>query len=341
MNTQVDLSNSEYTPLTVISDSEAKSLGSIKGKGWSFTNIYHLIELRNVFLALKIHSFNGDIKNFTKYCIDKLPYEEKKWNYRKVEEYINALRNFGILGERNLIENDFFEDNSFDSPLSQKDINSLKTIYYGYFRFKEIHSWFLSINPLDRKDSIEKVDSKDLISKSNKLYSFSYNSRFTDAYITELKDNTKVFYLDNNNKMNRALMRLWDVYVKWGRTLGVLEKFSLDQVGISLEKKKLLNCTYHLKDDKPKFKLFDYIFLNFGKQKVFLPDLVFKIACEERLSIEAINNFIIEEYLHNREIFNIENTSEIFIKVRKLREKETMLYPLYRDSYISHINVIK
>ena len=67
------------------------------GKGWSFSYVYHLVELRNIYLALRNA---GPIKfeDFAKYCSTiKLPFVKTKWKKRRILEQINALVNFELI----------------------------------------------------------------------------------------------------------------------------------------------------------------------------------------------------------------------------------------------------
>ncbi len=341
MSKYIDLTKSTYFPIQAISEEESADLTALKNKGWSFTNIYHLIELRNLYLALIETSFDGDIKKFSIYCSENVPYVENKWNYRKVEEYINALRNYGILLEFNRIKLDFFKRKPYNSALDSDDVDALKEIYYSYFRFKEIHTWFIELGQIQRKKQIEQLSRAKLATDSNVLYSFSHKARFTDAFISELENKTPIYFISDEISINRVLMRFWDVYVKWGKTLGVLEKFSLEHLDIGLLSKRSLNCSYHTRQGTPEYTLYDYIAKNYGKKKVYLPELVFKIALNERFSVEFIKNFIINEYIENRSLFNIDSTSEIFIKVNKITDTESILFPIYRGVYISHIIIIQ
>jgi hypothetical protein len=341
MSRAIDLSRSEYRSLNITPE-PPKNSSAQKNKGWSFINIYHLVELRNIYLALKRYSFQGGIKNFSTFCSGEVPFENKPWTYRKVEEYLNALRNFQILNPDNTIQEGVFSDKPMDMPLDEDDHNSLRRIFYTYFRFKEIHAWFLDIHSPDRKTVIQRASVSELTAGSHPIFAFSYNSRFKDAFISALADNATIVYLDNNVSIARQVMRLWDVYIQWGKTLGVLEYFSLQQVGITLTHQSALSCYYHL-DDGAKFEssLYDLMRSRYGKKKVFVPELVFALAIEMRISIRQIHDFIIEEYKTNRELFSLDNTSEIFISRKKFRQGEVILFPIYRDSYISHITITK
>jgi hypothetical protein len=341
MSRSIDLGQLERVSIQALKEQDVGELAMQENKGWSFTNIYQLDELRNIYIALCQSRFNGNIKKFTSYCIDNVPYVEKPWTYRKVEEYLNALKNYGLLSKQNELKQNVFPVKSYSEPLDQSDIEILQDIYYSYFRFKEIHTWFVDLNVIDRKKQIEELSTHSLLYKSHLLYSFSLLSRFTDAFIETIHGNTKIFFIDSGISINGALMRFWDVYVKWGKTLGVLEKFSLEHLEIEIIPKTSLSCTYHIRPGSPEFNLYDYVLTHYGKKRVFVPELVAKIAVEKRFSVENIKKYIINEYIDNRSRFNIDSTSEIFIKVGKIKDFQSILFPLYRDTYISHLTVIQ
>lgn len=341
MSIAINLNGSSLINLSVINENQASRFQELKNKKWSFVNIYHLKELRDIYLALNAANFNGDIKLFAGFCEKYVSFEKEPWTYRKVEEYINALRNFGIVGRDKVLDKQFFKEKSWNDVLDIDDLSSLRLIFYQYFRFKEIHSWFVSIANQNTSEFIEQINELQLITNSKPLYSFSYNSRFTDAFISELKNGTDIYYLDNEIAINRAVMRLWDVYIKWGRTLGVIERFNLDQLGISLSSKGAINCNYHINNSSPKLSLYEYMNKYTLKKKVFVPELIYKIAIDERLSINAICQFILNEYSCNKHLFSIDNTSEIFIKVKKIKPTDSILFPIYRNSYISHLTLMQ
>lgn len=341
MNHSLDLWQLERLSIQALSEQDVGEFAIQENKGWSFTNIYQLDELRNIYIALNLSQFDGNIKSFTSFCIENVPFVEKPWTYRKVEEYLNALKNYGLLSKQHELKQNAFNIKSYDEPLDSADIETLKEIYYSYFRFQEIHTWFINLNNSNRKKQIKNLSRHDLLYNSGLLYSFSINSRFTDAFIDRLSGNPKIFFIDNEVSINRALMRFWDVYIKWGKTVGVVEKFNLEHLGIETIPKTSLSCSYHIHPGTPEFKLYDYVMTHYGKKRVFVPDLVAKIAAEKRFAIENIKKYIINEYIDNRSLFNIDSTSEIFIKVGKIKDTQSILFPLYRDTYISHLTLIQ
>ncbi|HLA58017.1 MAG TPA: hypothetical protein VK622_04635 [Puia sp.] len=340
MNLKIDLLNPITQSITVIEDRETAEVGAVEGKGWSFINVYSLIELRNIYLAMVKSGFDGDLSKFSDYCDTNLPYERKPWSYRKVEEYINALRNFKILSKDNHLIQGIFKDQDIQNELSTEDKAVLKKIYYSYFRFKEIHTWFTNISASDRKQEVINFSEVRLREKSEELYSFSRSKRFTDSFFVDKEDLFKIYILDDSSTLNRRMMRFWHVYVTWGRLLGVLEKVNIDPLntgGIQTA----ISCSYHIEKDVVKCDLVKYVKSKFGNRKTFIPEIVFKFAMENRISIRLAKEFILEQYQKNRDKFSIDNTSEIFIEVARIDKEDNLLYPLYRGSYISHLTLLQ
>lgn len=338
MSKRINLENSSSKPISIIGETDDAELGIIKG--WSFINIYDLLEFRNLYLAMNRANFKGEITKFMTYCQEHVPYKNKPWSYRKVEEYINAFRNFGIV-VNDKVKEEIFLETDYAECLSDADKKSLMRIYYSYIRFREIHTWFTKIDSQDRRQVVLNFNYEDLITEATQLYSFSSESRFTNSFINTYSNNATIYTLDENTPVGRRLIRFWDVYIAWGKTLGIVEKFSLETIDMGLQNKKALSCTYHLNPNQPTFSLREYIKTHFGHRKVFVPELVSRISLENRISIDATKTFIISEYVNCREHFTLDNTSEIFFKLASIKDRESILYPIYRDLYISHITLIQ
>ncbi len=136
-------------------------------------------------------------------------------------------------------------------------------------------------------------------------------------------------------------MRFWDVFVKWGTVLGILEKFNLRNLGISTINNKSVNCTYILAKPKIQFNLLTYIENRFAGNYIYVPDLVLDIALNLRLQIQQIHDLIIEQYKIYKEFISFERTSEIFVKKSDILSGDKIFFPKYNDSYISHLIIRK
>jgi len=142
MISYIDLSNSSCKPLPYRKEEEYRFIVS---KGWSFSNVYHFSEIRNIFLLLKRFGFNN-LKEFTKICLDNnLPSEKTDWNERRILEHINALKNFGLVSENNkIIDLTLFGSSKVIDPISEADLVVFKKIFcHGssiQIRIKEMNS---------------------------------------------------------------------------------------------------------------------------------------------------------------------------------------------------------
>ncbi len=329
----IDISKSKQHLLPFFSDKEAKLNSSIE-KGWSYSYVYHFIELKNVFISLKNIRYQGN-EDFSKKTIDSgLPFVKTPWDSRRILEQLNALINFELITKDYKIEKNYFTEEKYTNELTSSDIELFKKIYHRYFRFKEIHSWLL--NPIqDDHASFFNQVTPDYLSKNSKpIFPFSLESRFSDAFIFSLTDNTDVFRIPNERgKNNGGLMRFWDVYVKWGQELKLFEKFNLKNLDYELSNNmKSLSCVYYVNNDQPKLNLSEFINSEYNGKLIYLPNLILKIALKYRFRISDIKTLIINQGLANSNTFSFQRTSEIFI-----RNTEINFMPQINDSFISHL----
>lgn len=333
MTRYIDLSKSKQFSLPILTSEEAKQFSN-DGKGWNFSNIYYPLELKNIFIALKRIKYT-DNKNFSDKAIkDKLPFVKTPWESRRILEHENALVNFGLITkERKIIDNKFTEE-EYSDRLNEVDIILFKNIYHSFFIFKEIHSWLL--NPVQEFHSLflSQVTELSLSRDSKPIFPFFIQNRFNDAFIFSLTNNTDIFRIPNDKYNNNGgLMRFWDVYVKWGQELNLLEKFNLKNLDyLLLNNLKSLSCVYYLSSDKPQLNLLEFINSEYKGKHIHIPNLILKIAVNYRYKINDIKDLIIEQALANSNSVSLQRTSEIFI-----RDKEKKFIPKFKDSFISHL----
>jgi hypothetical protein len=334
----IDITKSEYRELPFLDEAAYQNRFQ---KGWSLSSVYNFSEIRDVYLALKQWGNEKfELNAFFSYCLNiNIPYVKTEWNKRRLLEHVNALKNFSLIDSNEQIHTDTFENSTIGSELTAEDLSVFRNIYFQYFRFKEIFNWFGG-NPIANNsfDSISCLKENDILEKSVPIYSFSNKSRFTDSFIYELKNDTPVYYVD---KLNEDLMRFWDVFIKWGTSLKVLEKFSLRNLEIKTINDKHISCVYVVNNLHTNLNLIEFIKENFSGNYIYVPELVFQIATSFRLSIAMVQKFIIEQYKIHKEYLSFERTSEIFIKKQDIREGDKILFPKYNDSYISHLIVRK
>lgn len=329
----IDLSKSKQHTLPFFNEEQAKQNSSME-KGWSYSNVYHFTELKNVFIALKNIPYQGK-DDFSKKAIDSgLPFVKTPWDSRRILEQLNGLINFKLINKKYIIEKNYFFEEKYTRDLNKNDIDLFTKIYHEYFRFCEIHSWLLSPIQDDHAAFLNQVTADNLSQNSRPIFPFLFENRFIDAFIFSLNDNTDIFRIPNDkNNNNGGLMRFWDVYVKWGQELKLLEKFNLKNLDYELSNNlKSFSCVYYVNSEKPNLNLLDFIKSEYVGKQIYIPKLILKIALKHRYRINDIKKMIIEQALADSNSFSLQRTSEIFI-----RNTEINLVPQFRDSYISHL----
>ncbi len=328
-NKTIEISNLPVKAIPILSDKEAGEQFS----RWSFLNIYSLEALRDIYLITK------ETEPKSKSTITKKVnlYLEPKttWEERKVLEYLNALVKFGLLHPSYEVKNDAFVNSVLNTPLSETDCRVLKDIFFSYFRFKEISSWFISTD-VDFHKNFNQLSKVDFIESSRPLYYYCNRNRFTDTFLIDLNHNEFKYSIENEMS---HLMRFWDVYLKWGTTLQILDKFNLTSVGLKADREKEISMVYFIKPFN-QFDLINFITENFKSRHVSIPELIFKVVLKYRYAVDDIKSYLIDEVLKSDKL-TYERTSQIFIikgkQSSKRIEEATYLYPRINDSYISNI----
>lgn len=300
-------------------------------KGWSFSNVYFLRELKDIFLLIEKYGYGNKSFIYLKCREEDLQSEgSKDWTERSILEYMNALKNFGLISiDGGILKLGLFES-KLGEELTLRDKEVFKNIFFSYFRFKEIISWM--INPFEEKrlEIMSQINEDFVCNNSKVIFSFISEGRFTNNFFFELKDNADLFYIDEKNS---DLMRFWDVFLKWGTTLDLLDRFQLRWSDISvLPKTKSLSCVYFKKNVPESFSLINFIREKYKSDYIYIPHLVLDIVLLYRFSLSGIKEMIISQCLENRNLISMQRTSEIFIE-----EKERILLPMHRNSYISHL----
>ena len=286
-----------------------------EGKGWSYSSVYFLRDLKDIYL---LYSQNGDINSITdlyNICIrDQIESENKKeWTLRNLLELVNALKNFGLLDKENCkpIKVNVF-DSEINDPLSTKDMEVFKCIYKSYFRFEEFHRLF-----------------QDKGNMPTMIYAYMDGSRFFNRFIRP--DQNIIYYIEEERK---DVMRFWDVYTKWGTTLGVINKCSLKGMDIITEDEKLSNA-YALNiivDIPSSFSILQYMEEEIGEKYVYIPFLEWKIISQYGYSLDMIKSKLAEECELRSSEYRLQRTSAIFVD-----NNERNLFIEYNNTYMSHI----
>lgn len=313
--------------LPILPDYEAGE----KYSRWSFVNVYSLKNLKDIYL-ISLLVKKKTVKEVTKE-VNELVISNEKWEERKVLEYLNALVKFGLLDAEYNTNGEYFATSKINDELTNNDIDTLTNIFFDYFRFKELSSWFVNPNN-DSNYNLSFFSKSDYIYNSNPLYFFSERNRFTDTFLTNLNDITVKYIIESD-----TVMRFWDVYLKWGITLNILDKFNLSRIGKKLPLNKEISIAYFIKPFS-KFDLTTFIQQNFKSRHISMPELIFQIVKQYRYSVSEIKSFIVSE-IQNNETLTYERTSEIFLIKGKTSKKNiesaTYLFPQINSSYVSHL----
>lgn len=313
--------------LPILSDEEAGQ----RYNRWSYVNIYSLKDLKDIYLISKLVP-NKVTKEITK-KVNEIIESQEQWQERKVLEYLNALVKFGLLDAAYNPNGIFFENSRINSELSENDLSVLRSIFFNYFRFKELSSWF--INPENNfHNSFETFTESDYINNSNLLYFYSDRSRFTDTFLTDIQNCTIKYVIDSE-----ILMRFWDVYLKWALTLKILDKFNVSRLLGKFGIDKEISVAYFIKPFNS-FDLVHFIEQTFDSKHILIPKLIFEIVKQYKYSVPEIKSFIVSE-IQNNEKLTYERTSEIFLIKGKTSKKNieaaTYLFPKIGNSYVSHL----
>lgn len=339
----ISLENSKTYLLPALTDGEAKSR-SIDEKGWSYSNVYGLRELKDVFLIICKNPGKPN-KEIIEQVHKHITPETKDWDFkgRKALEHINALKNFQAVDLDNFPTKEYFRGSNINQELSASDREIMKAIFFEYFRFQEIISWFIDPAKEDRMSIHSKISEKYVSDFSKPVFFFPYQSRFVDTFIYELKDCPDIYIIDP--KMSH-LKRFWDVFTKWGVTLGLLERFSLLHSSYKIRdyensiKDKEISCAYFVSNEQ-NVDLIDFLVGSNKSKHIYLPEAILQICFHFRIPVEVVKELIVKQAVASKQFIGFDRTSEIFVKVRDFNKKkqETIFFPKYKDSFISHLNL--
>jgi hypothetical protein len=333
----INLSKSEIKELQYISNEEYLKKFN---KGWSFSYSYSFIELRNIYLYLKKYGFKN-LKDFTNICLkNNLHYEKKPWNTRKVLEQINSLKNFELITKNEEIKYESLFNSETNGPLTKEDLNVFRKIYFSYYRFCELHSWLISPDKYDEK-RISQIDEKIAINSSKLIFPFKTKERFVDSFIFELMDSATIYRIaDFDAKEAEGIKRFWDVYVKWGVTLGVASRYNLSDFNYELSSNLKSPSVFYLHKNLDKnFNLVEYLFENHKgrySRYIYIPELVLSLAIKYRLSVTIVKKLILDAYRKHPEKVSLQKTSESLMK-----KTEINLIPQSNGFLFSHILLLR
>lgn len=296
----------------------------IQGKRWSFSYVYFLEDLRNVY-RLYDNYVISTISVLYQKCkeLDIKSWNGKAWTQRNLLEIVNALKNFQLLSvdDNRVVKSGLFSKTQPEEPLSVEEKQIFKDIYFGYFRFLEFHKLFF----YEGSSLINKT-----IEDSVPIFYYMQDSRFTNRFILRTEPDLKIVGLSAEHS---DMMRFWDVYIKWGTSLNLLKKYPLKPFGINtVSSTKGLSIAYFYNDIPKDFSVFDYILKEMQGAYFYIPDILYSIMINKRYSIEDIIERIKDESTTKSDVFRAQSTSAIFID-----EKEGFLFPKIGNTFVTHL----
>ncbi|MBR3699147.1 MAG: hypothetical protein IKM85_06440 [Bacteroidales bacterium] len=289
MRLAFDLDEMEKIPIIPQKDKE--------GKGWSYSYVYYLRNLKDIYSVLCLYGGVRSIPQLLAICKtnDVQTENGKEWNGRYLLEFVNALKNFGLIDtSNNPLKENLFES-GLNEPLTTRDKNVFVNIYSSYFRFQEFHNLFGGFSNTPN---------------SLLVYAYMDNCRFYNHFVCAEKNT--VFYIENQHQ---DMMRFWDVYTKWGTTLQVLNKCSLASLEISSPNEELKNA-YLLNLSVPvpeNFSILDYVTNVLNSKYIYIPALERELVIEYKFSIESIKEKLVFETNKRSNEFRLQRTSEMLV----------------------------
>lgn len=334
MNSFINLSKSPTKELFYLSQDEYRAKFE---KGWSFSFAYSLTELRNIYLFLEIYGFKN-LADFTKICIqNNLFYERTPWQDRRILEQINALKNFQLItDDEKSIRRSLFSSSPED-PLSEDDLKVFKDIYFSYHRFREIHSWL--VNPEGyNAELVENICQEAVLDKSCAIFPIRGSDRCVESFIFSLQDNATVYRIAKREKKDfDGMRRFWDVFVKWGTSLGLAATYNLGDFNYKLSSNfKPPSLFYFPRPIADDFDLLKYLLEKTRLRYVYIPNLVLTLASEMRFSVDDVKRLIIDTTQKYPQSMSLQKTSEIL-----MRKTELGFTPKSNGFLFSHILLMR
>ena len=294
-----------------------------EGKRWSYSFVYYLEDLRNVYRVYDEYEIDS-ISALYRKCeeIGLTSWNGKQWNQRNLLELVNALKNFQLLTVDNKVcEKGLFADSRAEEPLTKDEEQVFQKIYFTYFRFCEFHNLFVEGGNF--------VSNKNLSTAIPVIY-YIQKARFTNRFILSTEPEMRIVGLSDDHS---DMMRFWDVYLKWGVSLGLLRKYPLKPFGINtIPSTKGLSIVYFYNRIPEDFSVFEYMLKKMQGSYMYIPEVVYSLIVDKHFAVEDVLERIVEESIAYPDVFRAQSTSAIFIS-----EKEHFLFPKIGNTYITHL----
>lgn len=294
-----------------------------EGKRWSFSFVYYLEDLRNVYRLYDEYEIDSIPTLYMK-CEDigLVSWNGKKWNQRNLLELVNALKNFQLLSVDNRVsKKGLFANSRAEEPLTEDEKKVFKAIYFSYFRFCEFHNLFVKGCNYENDDPP--------INTIPVIY-YMQESRFTNRFILRSEPEIKIVGLSDEHS---DMMRFWDVFLKWGVSLDLIRRYPLKPFGIiTTPPTKGLSIVYFYNRIPEDFSVFEYMLKEMQGAYFYIPDVIYSLIFDRHYAAEDVLERIVKESVVHPDIFRAQSTSAIFIN-----EKENFLFPKLGNTYITHL----
>lgn len=318
MDMNIDLNNAEFHQFTPQLEPE-------RGKKWSYFNVYFLEDLRNIYWLYDKYDITS-IPCLYKLCtqLGVKSASGKNWSKRNLLELVNALKNFHLISltDNKVEKPGLFHIIKFEDELNYDDKSIFEDLYFSYLRFKEFHRLFVNDPDMEKSECLDR--------RSHVLFAYSSLGKYTDHFIVNTSPQVVVVSIAEQDS---DVTRFWDVYVKWGATLGLLKKYPLKPFGItSIPAVKGLSIVYFCRKMPPDFSVFLYASEEMEGSYLYIPDIIYSLILKRKFSVEDIKQKIIDECTSDFDTFRPQSTSAIFVN-----EKEDFLLPKIGNTYITHL----
>ena len=126
---EISIIQSNHIPLSFLTGKDAYSLYN---KGWGYSFVYSLEEVRDIYLAIQKYKYIN-LSQFTdEYVTPHIPNVGVAWNKRRVLEILNALVNFGLLTPQYELRStvQIFEDSQIGKPINDNDNKIFRRVFF-------------------------------------------------------------------------------------------------------------------------------------------------------------------------------------------------------------------
>ena len=285
-----------------------------EGKRWSYSFVYYLEDIKIIYTIYHKENRPLTIPELFRICVlDNLKSKSgKKWTNRNLLEIVNALKNFDLIDKSTNIAKAGKLFSSETMELTKEDKDVFRGIYWSYFRFSDFHQMF---TPISGCPVI--------------LFAFKEGQRFFNRFARI--DKQELYCIGDTHQ---DTMRFWEVYTKWGETLGALNKclasgFSIKTNNLVYKNIYVCNLTHPMPKD---FSVCNYIQEKMCGTVYYIPDIEWNIIKEYGFSLNEIKTCILRECTSNNYSFRLQKASFLTVDPDEIK-----LFPIVGNTYMSHI----